>query len=144
MKPLYKKITFFSVLTFCLVLLDQLTKYLIYHYQPFWSTSFLQIHFTKNTGAGFGLLSQYTFLLTIISILVTAFIIYYYPKIPKETFPQLAASLFLAGTIGNLIDRLARKFVIDFIDFSFWPAFNLADTCITLGALGLIIYFWKK
>ena len=142
--PLSKKLLFFSSITLFLILLDQLTKFLIQHYQLNFNFGFLQIHLVKNTGAGFGILSQYTSILTIISILVTFAIIYYYPQIPQKSFPQTALAFFLAGTIGNLLDRLFRKFVIDFIDFSFWPAFNLADTYITLGAIGLIIYFWKK
>jgi signal peptidase II len=43
-----------------------------------------------------------------------------------------------------MLDRFFRGFVVDFIDFSVWPAFNLADAAISLSAIGLIIYFWKK
>ncbi len=138
-----KEIFFFS-LTFFIVLLDQLTKYLVLKLQPNLDLKLFTLHLIKNTGAGFGLLKNQTYLLTIVSILVAIFIIYYYKKIPKQKLPQISAALFLAGTFGNLIDRLTRKFVVDFIDFSFWPAFNLADAAITIGAIGLVIYFWKK
>lgn len=135
---------YFSGLVFLIVLLDQLTKYLVLKSQLQINFKIFTLHLVKNTGAGFGLLKNQTLLLTIISILVTLFVIYYYKKIPKQPFPQIFTALFLAGVIGNLIDRLFRKFVIDFIDFHFWPAFNLADACITISAIGLIIYFWKK
>lgn len=140
----HQPLILFSFVTFIIVLLDQLTKYLIFRFQPNIDLKLFTLHLVKNTGAGFGLLKDQTTLLTIISLAVAAFIIYYYKKIPKKTFPQLFTALFLGGVIGNLIDRLFRKFVIDFLDFSFWPAFNLADACITVGAIGLIIWFWKK
>jgi signal peptidase II len=50
-------------------------------------------------------------------------------------------SLFLAGTVGNLLDRLILRYVIDFIDFGFWPAFNIADSAISIAAVGLIIFY---
>ena len=127
-----------------LILLDQFFKYLVLKFQPAIDWNFLAIHLVKNTGAGFGILQNHTFALTLISFLVVLVIIYLYPSIPKQTFPQLMVSLFLAGTISNLIDRAARKFVVDFIDFSFWPAFNIADVAITIGAIGLVAYYWKK
>ncbi|MBR9683387.1 signal peptidase II [Candidatus Woesearchaeota archaeon] len=139
-----QKEIFFISLTALIVLLDQLTKYLVLKFQPLFDLKLFTLHLVKNTGAGFGVLQDYTSILTIISALVAIVIIYIYPRIPKGRFVQAATALFLAGTLGNLIDRLIRKFVIDFLDFSFWPAFNLADMAITLGAVGLIIYFWKK
>ena len=139
-----KNLSLFISLTFIIILLDQLTKYLVIKFQPLLNLKILTIHLVKNTGAGFGILPGQTIILSIISLVVALAIIYYYPKIPKENLPQVFISLFLAGTIGNLIDRVFRKFVIDFIDFSFWPAFNIADATITVGAIGLVFYFWKK
>lgn len=137
------KIFFFS-LAALIILLDQLTKYLVLKLQPELHLNFFALHLIKNTGAAWGLLKNQIFSLTIISTVVVIFIIYLYPRIPKQKIPQISTALFLAGTFGNLIDRLARKFVVDFIDLSFWPAFNLADAAITLGAIGLVVYFWKK
>jgi len=141
---LQKKDIFFFSITFLIIILDQLTKHLIIKLQPKLNLKILTIHLIKNTGAGFGILKNHLFLLTIISILVIFFILFYYKKIPKQKLCLIPAALFLGGTIGNLIDRLFRKFVIDFINLPFWPAFNLADASITIGALGLVIYFWKK
>ncbi len=50
----------------------------------------------------------------------------------------------LGGTIGNLIDRAFYSYVIDFLDFRIWPIFNFADSFVTIGVIGLIIYFWKN
>ncbi|MBT4538984.1 signal peptidase II [Candidatus Woesearchaeota archaeon] len=126
------------------VLLDQLTKWLIISLQPQWHTRFVSINYIQNTGAGFGILQGQTLTLAILSIIIGIVLIGSYNKIDKKLMPQLLFALFLGGLIGNLIDRLFRKFVIDFINFSFWPAFNLADTALTIAAIGLIIYYWKK
>jgi len=136
--------TTFSYLVILIIFLDQLTKYLILNFNPNINLKLFTLHLVKNTGAGFGILKSQTWLLALISLLVVIFIIYYYPKLPKDKFPQIMTALFLAGTIGNLVDRVFRKFVIDFIDFNFWPAFNVADACISVGVIGLIIWVWKN
>lgn len=140
----HKKEIFFFSFTVLIVFLDQLAKYLILKFKPDFNLRLFGVHLVKNTGAGFGLLKDQTVLLAIISLAVAFLIIYYYKKIPGEKLPQIFAALFLAGTLGNLIDRLFRGFVVDFIDFGFWPAFNLADASITLGTIGLVIWFWRK
>lgn len=115
------------------VILDQLTKYLI-------PTK------VRNTAAAFGILHGQQAFLLIFSIIFVCLVVYFYPKIPKQKFPQAMAALIFGGAVGNLIDRLLFGFVRDFIDVGFWPAFNIADSAITVGAIGLIIYlyFWKK
>jgi signal peptidase II len=50
----------------------------------------------------------------------------------------VAASLVAAGALGNLVDRIFRGTVVDFVDFRYWPAFNVADSAITIGALLLL------
>ena len=52
--------------------------------------------------------------------------------------------LFLGGVVGNMFDRLIRGRVVDFIDFTYWPAFNVADAALTVSAIGLVIYFWNE
>ena len=134
----------FLGLSTIIVAADQLLKYLVLKLQPNIDWKFLAFHLVKNTGAGFGLLKGQQLLLAIISSVVVLVIVVYYKKIPQERFPQLLFALLLGGTFGNLIDRALRQYVIDFIDFKFWPVFNLADACISLASIGLIIYFWKE
>ncbi len=72
--------------------------------------------------------------------------VYYFIKTPaSDGKVKLALSLILAGALGNLVDRVGRGFVIDFLDFYVgrwhWPFFNVADSCITIGALLLILFF---
>lgn len=134
----------FGSVTLLIIFVDQLSKYLVVLKQPQINAFFLTIHAVYNTGAGFGILQNNTTALAIISTLVTLIILLTYKKIPNHQEAQIFMALFLGGTIGNLFDRVFRKVVIDFIDLAFWPAFNIADMAITIGALGLIIYFWKN
>jgi len=139
-----KLLKFFSLVSISVIALDQLLKYLIISFEPYFGLNFLKILLVKNTGAGFGILQDKNNWLAIISALAILIIIYYYPRIEKEKWPQLLFALFLGGVIGNFIDRAFRGFVIDFIDFSFWPAFNIADAAISVAVVGLIIYYWRK
>jgi signal peptidase II len=143
-KLLQKPVALFSLITFLIIAFDQLTKYLIQLYQPHWNLKIFEITFIKNTGAGFGILRNQTFFLGIISLIVAVTLIVYYKRIPKEKNQQILFALFLGGVIGNLIDRFFRNYVIDFISFSFWPAFNIADSALTISVIGIVIYFWKK
>ena len=132
------------------ILIDQISKYLIrINFELNQSIPIINkiFHLTyiTNTGAGFGILQQQKFLLILISIIVIGFIFYYLGKIKeKEKILQFLVGFILGGTIGNLIDRVAYSYVIDFLDFQIWPIFNFADSFVTIGVLGLIIYFWKK
>ncbi|HLD40168.1 MAG TPA: signal peptidase II, partial [Candidatus Nanoarchaeia archaeon] len=126
------------------VLLDQLTKFYIASKMPEWKLGFLLIHFVDNTGAGFGILKGQMAILAIISAVVAMGVIYFYHKIPKEKITQALFGLFLGGVTGNLIDRILRQYVVDFIDVGFWPVFNIADMAISVSVIGLVLYFWKK
>jgi len=114
------------ILLIMLILLDQITKF-------FLTT-------TVNTGAAFSIFTGQRFFLIVISLLVILFILKYYKK--KEY--QLSLTFILAGTIGNLIDRIFLGHVRDFIDIKFWPVFNVADSLIVIGALYLGYKMWKK
>ncbi len=134
----------FGVIALGIVLIDQLVKLLIAGSRPVWNLPLVTIHLVQNTGAGFGILKGQTFWLGVISLLVAVGVILYYHTIPKEKWPQVLFAVFLGGVVGNLIDRLFRGYVIDFIDLGFWPAFNLADACISVSVMGLVIYYLKN
>ncbi|HLC81812.1 MAG TPA: signal peptidase II [Candidatus Nanoarchaeia archaeon] len=139
-----KLLLLFVMVTTITIIIDQITKAVISGIRPNFTISFLNLGYFTNTGAGFGLLQDKIVLLTIISILVAVMTIIGYREIPKLIWPQLFTALFLGGVIGNLLDRLFRGLVIDFINFSFWPAFNVADMAITVGIIGIIIIVWRK
>ena len=134
----------FVLVTSIVVVVDQVLKFLVNKFTPDWNLGFLTIHVSKNTGAGFGILRGWSFVLGLISLLVAFLVIYYYKRIPRERIVQVLSALFLGGVIGNMIDRLFRSHVIDFIDFSFWPSFNIADACISIAIVGLVWWSWKK
>ncbi len=128
------------------IIVDQLTKWLIRQSvtQPIPLTRFLEITNIQNTGIGFGLLQGYGWILTIVIVLIVGVLLWYYPRVPQELLPQITYAFIIGGAVGNLIDRLVFGKVTDFISFSFWPAFNVADTAITLGVIGLLIHYWIR
>ncbi len=139
-----KYLILFAAIALVTIVIDQITKILIAVKMPEWDLGFLSIHFVHNTGAGFGILKGQMTILAIISAVVVMGVIYYYKKIPQESWVQLLFGLFLGGVAGNLIDRMLRQYVVDFIDVGFWPVFNVADMAISISVVGLVVYFWKK
>ncbi len=99
--------------------------------------------YVQNTGAAFSVLSNNTALLTAITVLfLIAIILYKIIKKPKTVMENLALALFFAGGLGNAIDRVMYKFVVDFIDIKWFnfPVFNIADIAVVAGAIAAIIY----
>lgn len=102
----------------------------------------LQFRYMENTGAAFSVLTGRTLFLAGATalILVVAILLLVFRKIPK-TLDQVALVLLVAGGAGNLIDRVARHYVVDFIEvlFTDFAVFNFADICVTVGAALLIL-----
>ncbi|MFH1849920.1 MAG: signal peptidase II [archaeon] len=126
------------------VILDQVTKHYAKNMEPKNLFSFLWLRLTTNTGSGFGLFQDKTVPLIILSFAAIGIIIYYFFRIQDDMIGTVLLGLLLGGTVGNLIDRIAYGYVIDFIDFSFWPSFNIADSALSVGAIGIMLYYWKK
>ncbi len=143
-----------------LVICDQVSKSMINRFVPYGGRievikGFFNISHVRNRGAVFGIFNQSgnsgIFLaLTIASLLAFAVVVYYFIKVPpSETLLKSTLSLIIAGALGNSLDRLFRGYVIDFLDFHIrdlhWPSFNVADSCITVGAF-LMVYliFFKR
>lgn len=124
----------FFLIAFFIVLLDQVTKYF------FTNVNWGIFNYVTNTGAAFSLFQGYTFILSLISMIVIILILIYYKKYPKY---WLSLSFVLGGTIGNLIDRVYFGYVRDFIDFKVWPVFNIADSFNVIGVL-LLIYMINR
>ena len=139
--------TIFFLIAATVVLLDQLTKMLVREMIPTGSSVeiipyILSFTHTTNTGASFSLFTQYSFLLTIVAILVILGILFFYKHIPKNY--KLAFALILGGTIGNLLDRILFGRVTDFVDIHIFSIFNFADSAITLAAILLIIAVFQE
>jgi len=135
------------------VLLDIFTKAFINNSFNLMETktiinNFFSITKVYNTGASWSILSGYRFVLVIIAILMLALLVYYQTKFILNKRNIMALGLLYGGIIGNLIDRIAYGYVIDFLDFNIFgydfPVFNVADICIVLGIFLLIIAIYKK
>lgn len=97
----------------------------------------------RNTGSAFGLFQEFGGIFAVLAILVSALIIYYFPRIESGDWPlRLAMSLQLGGAVGNLIDRLNYGYVTDYVSIGNFPVFNVADSSITAGVLVLLFYTW--
>lgn len=135
-----------------LVVLDQITKAL--------ASQYLQLHdavaifpglnltLMHNTGAAFSMLSQaggwQRWFFIILTFVISVVLINWLKNLPAhDKWMGCALALILGGAIGNLWDRMVLGYVIDFIDVYYrhlhWPAFNIADSAITVGAIMLII-----
>ena len=100
------------------------------------------LRYAENTGAAFSAFSGATVLLTAFSLVVCVILLIYLIRHPEmETFSKLSLSMIFAGGIGNLIDRITRGYVIDFFELQFveFAIFNIADICITVGAVLLFV-----
>jgi signal peptidase II len=137
----------------CLVALDQWTKAIVASAMPLYSSrdvipGFFSLVHTRNPGIAFSLFADSgplvrNILVPLVSIAAVALIIamlWGSRNTGAKTYAGLA--LILSGAVGNLYDRAAYGYVVDFLDFYIgayhWPAFNVADSCITIGA-GLIL-----
>ena len=144
---------FFSIaLAVVLFILDLLTKGLVLRHMAFGEaiglTSFLRFVHIHNSGAAFGILANQglwaQWFLIITGLLICVWIVWRlcHPRRGEELF-EIGLALVLGGALGNLTDRFRFGYVVDFIDFHYrgwhWPAFNLADTVITLGVIVLLI-----
>ena len=124
---------------------DQLTKFLVRENmtigQSIPAEGFFRLTYHTNSGTIFGLFPNATLVLTVISVLAIAFLIYFY-RSQRALGPltRLAIGLLLGGAFGNLIDRLAMGRVTDFVDVGRWPIFNVADASITVGIFVLILF----
>jgi signal peptidase II len=126
------------------VALDQLTKWWADTVLPgspiVLIDGFLQLRYVTNPGAAFGFFGDAGALIAFIALATIVFIIVVVRTVDRLS-EAVALSLVLGGAVGNLIDRAVRGpglldgEVIDFVDFSFFPAFNVADSAITIGAL---------
>ena len=135
---------------FVLILIDLISKQLIVSLLKdntlLIFNDFLKFIYVKNYGAAFGLMSGNTILLIIISLI---FIFYIIKEMKNNNKIMLIPySLILSGALGNLIDRIIRGYVVDFISFTLFKkdmaVFNIADSYITIGVIILLLLVFKE
>ena len=143
------KIYFLSLSIF-IVLIDQFTKYLMFHNKKlFINKDFLlfKLDFVKNYGAAFNIFSGSRIFLSLISILFSIILIYLiFRKNTLNSFDLYSYSFILGGTFGNGIDRIYKGFVVDFINLNIinFPVFNIADISINIGLIFLLYNIFKN
>ena len=147
-----RRLFFWYLIAFFILTLDQFTKQLItgsFNYGDVQDiTAYFNIVRVHNYGAAFSFLSEaggwQRWALSSVAGIVSIGIIIWISRVPdNKHYERLALALILGGALGNLIDRMMLGYVVDFLDFHWsgihFPAFNVADSCITLGAILLIV-----
>jgi signal peptidase II len=138
------------------VLLDQVTKIamnkLLLYGQSEPITTYFNLVMVYNKGAAFSFLSDQPgwqrYFFTGVSVIASVFILWMLNRNPEQRLFCWSLALILGGAIGNLIDRIAYGYVIDFLDFHahgwHWPAFNVADSAITVGAILFVLDEFRR
>ena len=141
-----KKLLVFLLISSLFIITDRLLKFLFFHLNPsleikLGCINILRIKVILNTGAAFGLLTNFRLFLIILPLIVVLLILIYLKKIisSKDKLLILSFLLIFSGAIGNLIDRIFYGRVIDFISIFNIPYFNLADALISIGTALFIL-----
>tara|TARA_B100000678_G_scaffold145570_1_gene121569 strand:- start:1797 stop:2243 length:447 start_codon:yes stop_codon:yes gene_type:complete len=136
-------------LSILIVIIDQITKFIVHKYMDLYDSInvipyFLNFTYIRNEGIAFGIYFEGgKIFFIILPILITIYLFY---LLKNEEFQdnqsQIALYLIIAGAIGNIIDRIFRGYVVDFIDFHLngmhWYVFNIADSSVTIGLIFLL------
>jgi signal peptidase II len=124
-------------------LLDHLTKWLVaahlYVGQQIWPGSFVSIDHVENNGAAFSVLPQLHWLYLAVAVIVSLYIVLAGYRYGTTWYRQVLIGMILGGALSNGVDRLVQGSVVDFIDFHFWPVFNVADSCIVIAIVMLLV-----
>ena len=146
--------TIIIYLSIILLIIDQISKLLVVKLIDINSSielmkNFFYLTYTHNTGAAFSILTGQRLFLILVAIVILIIIINYLRKNKVEgKIDRLAFSLIIGGSLGNLLDRIVRGYVVDFLDFKIFgynfPVFNLADTFIVIGVFLLLITLTRK
>jgi signal peptidase II len=132
------------------LILDQITKWFVtanfqlHQSQPV-IDNILSITYKTNTGGAFGIFSSHPQLFLVLSSILAIAGLLMITQISRfSTILQFSFGSVIGGAVGNLIDRLMVGKVIDFIDFHFWPVFNVADIAICVGVFLLMIQIYRE
>lgn len=136
------------------IILDRITKIWAVNtlsggYEIIIIQNYLSFLYTENKGAAFSIFENKTELLTITSIVVMCIIVFFAFKYRSgNIFIRISLALIISGALGNLVDRVKYKHVIDFIsvhyrNIYYFPIFNLADVMVVIGTLILVLYLLR-
>lgn len=139
----------YAILAAVLVALDQLVKYLVVQNIPLgehvpFLPYLLDLTYVENTGAAFSLFSDHTWILALISLVMSVLLaIAVWKPLFRHPFGRTALALLLAGAVGNLIDRALQGYVVDMFHVLFmeFAVFNVADICVVVGGFAAVVYY---
>ena len=143
-----------AVISVLILAADQYSKWVIkssmrlYESIPLIGEKFFRLTYVENVGIAFGLYFGGRIILVTTTLIAIIFLLFYIRRLNyAPLIPKIAMGLILGGALGNLVDRIFRGSVVDFLDFDFpdfimnrWPVFNLADSSVSVGMTILIIY----
>ena len=140
------------VVAVLVIIVDQLSKCILSHYLSLHRSVPIIKHcfhltLVHNTGIAFGMLKGNSHFILLVTVVGLMLIVWHLKKEFADNLTKqqgvalcemIAVGLILGGALANMIDRLRLGYVVDFLDFRIWPVFNVADSCITVGALILL------
>jgi signal peptidase II len=140
----------FYLIAILIAAADQLIKYFIQNYLPLNHSipligDVVKLTYVRNTGVAFSLFVGFSPYLAFVGTMVVAVVIFFHYRFKKmNPVVQLGLAFVLGGSLGNLIDRFFRGFVIDYADITIWPVFNLADIMINVGVIMLAYKLFEE
>jgi signal peptidase II len=123
--------------------LDHLTKWLVATHlavgQQVWPNAIVSIDHVENSGAAFSVLPQLHWLYLAVALVVSLYIVFFGYRYGTTWYRQVLIGMILGGALSNGVDRLVQGYVVDFIDFHWWPVFNVADSCIVIAIVVFLV-----
>ncbi|MBS5595352.1 MAG: signal peptidase II [Clostridiales bacterium] len=129
--------------------LDQVSKWLVRDAMDLGQSipiisSLMSLTYIENRGAAFGIMAGGRVLFIALTFLLLAFLLWYrHQNKHQSLLLEISTGLIIAGALGNLIDRIVKGSVTDFIDFHFFPIFNVADIAVTCGVFLMAVFIFK-
>ena len=140
----------FAAVAIVVFVLDRITKHIVSAQVPYGTETpvignLVGITNIHNSGAAFGIAPAGATLFLIAALLVAIGLVVYVSRTPADAWTYTALGLILGGTVGNLYDRIVFGTVTDFVNFHFWPVFNVADSSVSIGVVALAAsYLFRK
>lgn len=139
----------YAILALVLVALDQLVKFLVVRNIPLnghmdFIPHVLELTYVQNTGAAFSIFNEHTWVLTLVSLVLSVVLgLAVFKGFFRHPFGRTAMTMLFAGAVGNLIDRAVLHYVVDMFNplFMRFAVFNVADICVVVGGIAAAVYY---